>query len=168
MISLDSYLDGITTVAISGHIRPDGDCVGSCLAVYNYICDNYPTIMADLYLEPIPEKFLFLKNADKIRHMKSTDGKKEYDLFIALDCGDVDRLGLSGQYFEVAKSTFCVDHHISNQSFADFNYIFPNASSTSELVQRKSLSVFILASYMIPECFSIPALLPKQWRLRVN
>ena len=50
MISLDSYLDGITTVAISGHIRPDGDCVGSCLAVYNYI-DNYPTIMADLYLE---------------------------------------------------------------------------------------------------------------------
>ena len=77
MISLDSYLDGITTVAISGHIRPDGDCVGSCLAVYNYICDNYPTIMADLYLEPIPEKFLFLKNADKIRHMKSTDGKKK-------------------------------------------------------------------------------------------
>ena len=136
MISLDSYLDGITTVAISGHIRPDGDCVGSCLAVYNYICDNYPTIMADLYLEPIPEKFLFLKNADKIRHMKSTDGKKEYDLFIALDCGDVDRLGLSGQYFEVAKSTFCVDHHISNQSFADFNYIFPNASSTSELVYQ--------------------------------
>ena len=136
MISLDSYLDGITTVAISGHIRPDGDCVGSCLAVYNYICDNYPTIMADLYLEPIPEKFLFLKNADKIRHMKSTDGKKEYDLFIALDCGDVDRLGLSGQYFEVAKSTFCVDHHISNQSFADFNYIFPNASSTCELVYQ--------------------------------
>ena len=104
MISLDSYLDGITTVAISGHIRPDGDCVGSCLAVYNYIRDNYPDIMTDLYLEPIPEKFLFLKNADKIRHMKPTDGKKEYDLFIALDCGDVGRLGLSGQYFEVAKA----------------------------------------------------------------
>ncbi len=44
MISLDSYLEGIHTVAISGHIRPDGDCVGSCLAVYNYICDNYPTL----------------------------------------------------------------------------------------------------------------------------
>ena len=136
MISLDSYLDGITTVAISGHIRPDGDCVGSCLAVYNYICDNYPDVMADLYLEPIPEKFLFLKNAEKIRHVKETDGKKEYDLFIALDCGDAGRLGLSGRYFEVAKSTFCVDHHISNQSFADFNYIFPNASSTSELVYQ--------------------------------
>ncbi|MEI3280362.1 MAG: DHH family phosphoesterase [Eubacterium ramulus] len=61
MISLDSYLEGIHTVAISGHIRPDGDCVGSCLAVYNYICDNYPDIMADVYLETIPDKFLFLK-----------------------------------------------------------------------------------------------------------
>lgn len=59
MISLDSYLDGITTVAISGHIRPDGDCVGSCLAVYNYICDNYPTIMADLYLNRFRRNFCF-------------------------------------------------------------------------------------------------------------
>ena len=108
MISLDLYLEGIHTVAISGHIRPDGDCVGSCLAVYNYICDNYPDIMADVYLETIPDKFLFLKNANKIRHIRETDGKKEYDLFIALDCGDAGRLGLAGQYFEVAKSTFCV------------------------------------------------------------
>ena len=96
MISLDSYLEGIHTVAISGHIRPDGDCVGSCLAVYNYICDNYPDIMADVYLETIPDKFLFLKNANKIRHIRETDGKKEYDLFIALDCGDAGRLGLAG------------------------------------------------------------------------
>mgnify|MGYP000119759399 CR=1 FL=1 len=82
MISLDSYLEGIHTVAISGHIRPDGDCVGSCLAVYNYICDNYPDIMADVYLETIPDKFLFLKNANKIRHIRETDGKKEYDLLL--------------------------------------------------------------------------------------
>ena len=136
MISLDSYLEGVHTVAISGHIRPDGDCVGSCMAVYNYICDNYPDIMADVYLETIPDKFMFLKNANKIRHIRETDGKKEYDLFIALDCGDAGRLGMAGQYFEVAKSTFCVDHHISNQSFADFNYIFPNASSTCELVYQ--------------------------------
>ena len=79
---------------------------------------------------------MFLTNANKIRHIRETDGKKEYDLFIALDCGDAGRLGMAGQYFEVAKSTFCVDHHISNQSFADFNYIFPNASSTCELVYQ--------------------------------
>ncbi len=136
MISLDSYLENVSSAAIAGHVRPDGDCVGSCLAVYNYIRDNYPDIMADVYLEPIPEKFRFLKNSEKIQSISKADDKLEYDLFIALDCGDAGRLGIAGRYFETAKSTFCVDHHISNRSFADFNYIFPNASSTSELVYQ--------------------------------
>ena len=133
MISLDSYLDGVHSVAIAGHVRPDGDCTGSCLAVYNYITDNYPEMEICLYLEPVPEKFLFLKNADQIVTIDQPE-EKEYDLFIALDCGDADRLGKAARYFETAQTTLCVDHHISNQSFADFNYIFPHASSTSELV----------------------------------
>ena len=116
-----------------------------------------------------------MKNANKIRHIRETDGKKEYDLFIALDCGDAGRLGLAGQYFEVAKSTFCVDHHISNQSFADFNYIFPNASSTCELVYQlldsskitKEIAECIyLGSCMIQVCFNIPAPHRRRWRLR--
>ena len=37
MIRLDDKLEGVTSVGISGHVRPDGDCVGSTLAVYNYI-----------------------------------------------------------------------------------------------------------------------------------
>ena len=37
MICLDCKLEGITSVGIGGHVRPDGDCVGSTLAVYNYI-----------------------------------------------------------------------------------------------------------------------------------
>ena len=132
MKSLDELFAGVKTAAIAGHIRPDGDCVGSCLATYNYITTYYPQIEVSLYLQPIPNIFKFMKNADKI--ISDCTADKEFDLFIAQDCGDVDRLGLSGQYFEVAKSTFCVDHHISNQSFADENYIFPQASSASELV----------------------------------
>ena len=80
--------------------------MGSCMAVYNYICDNYPDIMADVYLETIPDKFMFLQECEYIRHIRETDGKKEYDLFIALDCGDAGRLGMAGQYFEVAKVHF--------------------------------------------------------------
>ena len=51
-----------------------------------------------------------------------------------MDCGDEKRLGNAVKYFHAAKRTFCVDHHISNQNFADANYIFPEASSTCELV----------------------------------
>ena len=127
-----TYLEGVQTVAIAGHVRPDGDCVGSCMATYNYIKDNYPKIEVALYLQPIPNIFKFLSRADEIMH--SCEEDKTYDLFIAQDCGDLKRLGDAAKYFETAKKTICVDHHVSNDNFADENYIFPYASSTSELV----------------------------------
>ena len=68
MEKLASQLEQVKTVAITGHVRPDGDCVGSCLATYNYIKTWYPDIAVDVYLESIPNKFEFLKNADQIRN----------------------------------------------------------------------------------------------------
>ena len=51
-------------MAIAGHVRPDGDCVGSCMAVYNYMRENYPEIEADVYLEQIHGIPGFLKGTD--------------------------------------------------------------------------------------------------------
>lgn len=132
MKDLDSYLLGKRTVGIAGHVRPDGDCAGSTLAIYNYICDNYPDTFVRLYLEPIPNIFKFLQRSEEIVNACTED--IEFDLFIALDCGDTGRLGNAAKYFEGAKHTLCIDHHVSNQSFAEENYIFPEASSTCELV----------------------------------
>lgn len=132
MKNLDSQLAGVNTVAISGHIRPDGDCIGSCLATYNYIKSFYPNIRVTLYLDPIPNVFKFLSNADKIEN--SCEADDVYDLFIAQDCGDTKRLGDAVKFFTTAKKTISIDHHISNDYFADINYVFPKASSTSELV----------------------------------
>ena len=101
MKDLDSQLQGVQTAAIAGHVRPDGDCVGSCLATYNYIKDNYPQIQVDLYLEPIPNIFKFLKRSKEIIH-ECTE-HEPYDLFIAQDCGDTGRLGEAAQYFTAAK-----------------------------------------------------------------
>lgn len=131
-MTLSEQLQGVESVAIAGHVKPDGDCVGSTLAVYNYIKNYYPEITVELFLEPIPNIFKFLSHAGDIN--SSYDKKGPYDLFIALDCGDEGRLGQAAAYFETAKKTFCIDHHISNDSFADVNYIFPKASSTCELV----------------------------------
>lgn len=131
-MTLEEQLQGVSNVAIAGHVKPDGDCVGSTLAVYNYICTYFPEIHADLYLEPIPNVFKFLSRASDIN--SAFDSKSPYDLFIALDCGDEGRLGGASVYFREAAKTFCIDHHISNDSFADVNYIFPKASSTCELV----------------------------------
>ncbi len=127
-------LTDVNTVAIGGHIRPDGDCVGSCMGLYQYLKMCYPSIKADVYLEEIPDAFCFIEATKEIKH--EVKEEKQYDLFISLDCGDADRLSFSKCLFEQASKTFCVDHHISNIGFADENYIVPEASSTSELVYR--------------------------------
>ena len=132
MEKLDFYVKGKKKIAIGGHVKPDGDCVGSTLAVYNYIKDNYPEITTHIYLEAIPNIFKFLNRSDEIFNDSFRDD--EYDLFICLDCGDAARLGDNVRYFIDAKETICVDHHISNTSFADVNYIVADASSTCELV----------------------------------
>jgi hypothetical protein len=54
---LNHALEQVKTVAIGGHVRPDGDCVGSCMGVYQYIKTWYPEIEVDVYLEDIPESF---------------------------------------------------------------------------------------------------------------
>lgn len=131
---LNHILTNAKTVAISGHVRPDGDCVGSCMGLYQYIKTNFDGIKVDVYLEDIPESFKPMIEATKdILHETK---QENYDLFIALDCGELGRLGFSGELFEKAKTTLCIDHHVSNKAFADENYIVPEASSTSELVYR--------------------------------
>ena len=132
MINLDLLLAEVNSVAISGHIRPDGDCVGSCLAMYNYIKTYYPNVRVDLYLDPIPEVFLFLEGSGEIKTERTED--ISYDLFISQDCGDKERLGTSLKYFESASHTINIDHHISNTGFGEYNYVMPKASSASELI----------------------------------
>ncbi len=148
MESLQEVLTGIKSAAIGGHVHPDGDCAGSCLAVYNYIRENFPQITVDLYLDPIPDEFRFLKHAEDIRTPDTN--AQIYDVFLALDCGDAMRLGNAERYFHAAKKTVCVDHHKSNQAFAQENYIFPHASSTSELVYE--LMEESLISRAVAEC----------------
>lgn len=132
MLKLDEILQGVKRAGIAGHVRPDGDCTGSCLALYQYLRMYYPEVSTDVYLEEIPNSFHMLTGADEIRHGLPED--TGYDVFFALDCGDTKRLGFAGTLFEQAKKTVCIDHHVSNLAFADVNQIVPDASSTSELI----------------------------------
>ena len=119
-------------IGISGHTHPDGDCVGSTLALFQYLKNEFPDKETTLYLEEIPDVFLQLPYAQDINH--EVDMNKEFDVYFALDCADAARLGMFEIHFQNAKRTICIDHHKSNQAFADENYIVPDASSTCELV----------------------------------
>ena len=141
-------IEQANTIAVAGHIRPDGDCVGSTMGLYLYVKKYYPEKEITVYLEEIPDTLNFMQETDKIKH--TADDDKVYDLFVALDCGDLGRLGFAKDMFLNAKKTLCVDHHVSNQVFAMENHIEPEASSTSELVYDLLDKERI--SYHIAEC----------------
>lgn len=119
------------SIVILGHLRPDGDCVGSCLGVYNYIFDNYPDKTVDIYLDEFKQEFSFLRGADKILHQKQ---ERVYDLCISLDSGDLERHGEFETYFHEAGRTMCVDHHISNMGFGDVCFLKTECSATAEAI----------------------------------
>lgn len=131
-MKLPEIIADARTVAIAGHVRPDGDCVGSALAIYNYIKKSMPDVKADIFLTEKDPKFSLLAGFDEIIADPAPD--VEYDLFISLDVSAVERLGKNLSCFKKAKRTFCIDHHVSNVGFADGNYIIASASSACEVL----------------------------------
>jgi len=125
------YLEAADSIVIAGHIRPDGDSIGSSLALYQYLKRKYPEKTVDLYLDKPSEVFSYLEGFDEISEDPSG---KTYDLFVAIDASSKDRLEYVAELFNTAKNKICIDHHISNTRYADSNYVFPGLSSTAEAV----------------------------------
>lgn len=121
------------TIGIAGHVRPDGDCAGSCLALCRYLKQNTEAAEVTVYLEAPEGKLMELPGASEICH-ELPDPLPELDLFFVLDCGDAERLGFAEPLFRAAGRTVCIDHHISNCSFAGENIVEPQVSSTCELL----------------------------------
>lgn len=119
------------SIGIAGHIRPDGDCFGSCMGLYNYIKECFPEKEVSVYLEAVIPEFSFIHRSQEI---KTLPEEKKHELFFALDCGSADRLGSFRPMFEGAEKNIVIDHHISNTGFGQENFIELSASSTSEII----------------------------------
>ena len=133
MMKLDEvFTKNIKTCAIVGHISPDGDAVGSATALFLYVRKNCPWIDAELYLERPKESLMFLPGLADAFFDTPEDSVR--DLFVSCDVSSVDRFGVAGNLFPLAKKTVCIDHHISNPLFADINVVDADASSCSEVL----------------------------------
>lgn len=131
MSKLNAYVDQAESIVILGHVNPDGDCAGSSLAVYNYLREVFPEKRVSVYLEPVSRKFSYLAGYDQIRHDLDD---QIFDLCICVDSSDKERLGAYVRYFETAKRTLCIDHHVTNKGYAQENIIDGCSSSTCELL----------------------------------
>ncbi len=122
---------GVKSIAIGGHVRPDGDCVCSVMALYHYLKKEVPGAQIDVYLEEPPAVFQVLEDLNVIKSDFNTDAC--YDVFFALDCNE-ERLGEAQPIFARASRRINIDHHISNRGCGDEFIVEPEKSSTAELL----------------------------------
>lgn len=139
---LTDALNGKKTVVLLGHVNPDGDCIGSCLGMYNYLCENFDELDVSVYMEPMGKKFHYLNGYDQVK--TTYDPEQKFDLCITLDASDEKRLGGFLPYLETAGESLCIDHHVSNRGMASVNVIESGASSCAEvlfgLLDREKIS----------------------------
>lgn len=130
-------------IAIVGHVHPDGDCVGSCLALRQYLEENQPEKTVTVYLESIGKNLRFLSGAEQVRPLEEA-ATFTGDLCISLDASSRDRLGAGEAAFCRAAKTLVIDHHITNTRFGMENWVDGDASSSCqvlyELLEEEKIS----------------------------
>ncbi len=117
-------------IVIAGHVMPDGDALGSAIALY-YIIKKYDRSkdVKVCFNDDLPEYMETLNKDVKI--YKEVSG--EIDLLISVDTANIERLAVTDKMIENSKFKVLVDHHISNKGYFDINYI-KNVSSASEII----------------------------------
>lgn len=123
--------ENAVTIGITGHIRPDGDCVGACLALQQYLEKKLPDARITVFLEKPPVIFEGLKGYDAID--SSFEKEESFDVFFILDTVE-SRIGDAEKYYRSAKKKINIDHHVSNSGEGDISFIVPKASSTCEVL----------------------------------
>lgn len=134
-------------IAVSGHVRPDGDCIGSCMAIALYLRKTMPGTEVNVYLDKPADIFGCIKEIDTVRTQADDI---IYDVFICVDC-EPKRMAFGQEMYEKALKTINIDHHISNANGSgDVNYVFPNTGSAAELVYEVLDKEYIDADIALP------------------
>ena len=132
---IDRILEKIAecqTFCIVGHVRPDGDCVGSELGLAFALQDQGKKV-ACWNEDAMPDKLKFL-DPDKV--FQKPHRGEEFDCVIATDCASFERLGKCCDAVEKRKFLINIDHHLSNTRYGDLNWISAREASTGELIYK--------------------------------
>ena len=130
-MTLDSIIEEINkaqSIVIMAHETPDGDAIGSCLAMRLALMKLGKN--PDVIMREVSKVFDFLPGREEIK--EDTDIEK-YDLAIALDCADFKRL-VGNEYFEKARQTIVIDHHGSNNMYGDLNFVNPVSPACCQIL----------------------------------
>lgn len=124
-------------ILITGHLNPDGDCIGAGLALMlalNKLNDENKKVVRFVLEDEAPSTTDFLKHTMLIEKYQYFVSKYDFDLAIILDSGSYDRIGNVKKLIGENTKVINIDHHISNNSYGDLNYVYSDKSSTAEII----------------------------------
>lgn len=136
------------SVCIVGHVRPDGDCIGSQLGLALALRNEGKQVTC-WNQDALPDKLAFL---DPDRLLQKPKTGLRFDVVIALDCASFERLGTVAECVQDRTLFLNIDHHESNTRYADINWILPKQPSTGELIFRLLRSANWAITPAIADC----------------
>ena len=131
---LDINIKKSKNILLISHINPDGDTLGSMCAMYFLIKDNYKKNSDMVVVSKLPQLYSFLPNIESAKYAADADMSRVYDLVINLDVASKDRCADAVNLFNKANLTVNIDHHETNDNYADINIVNPNMAATAEVI----------------------------------
>ncbi len=137
--------------ALSTHVNPDGDAIGSELALSIFLSKLGKTVRL-FNTDPVPKKYQFLPHWENIENAQASVNFRP-DVFVILDASSRERIGPFLNSRLVAKHAVVnIDHHITAETFGDYNIILPYVSSTSEIIYNFIKTTHIAIDEEIAVC----------------
>lgn len=127
------HLTNSKKVLLASHINPDGDAVGSLIALGLALeaMNKNVTLFNE---SPIPAVYRFLPAVELIS--RSINKTARYDCAVILDCGNLERIGSVVKPVKKIPTIINIDHHITNTGFGDIQHVDTSACATTEIVYR--------------------------------
>ncbi len=127
---------GAKRILISGHLSPDGDSLGSMVALARLLTNAGHEAFATADVNALGKPG-FMEGADALVPVRKLRRQRKFDLFVAVDCSSFDRMPPEVRPVAEKLPSVCIDHHVTNDgSFGDAQIVDPSASSAGELVWR--------------------------------
>ena len=128
-------IDKSKTIILTAHRDPDGDAIGSVLAMQEALINEGKN--AEIVLDEMPKVFFELKNTDKIISIEDFEkSDKKYDLAIFLDNNSKKSFLIPDQILGKSKRSVNIDHHIGGNIFTDIMYVEEESPAVCETVYK--------------------------------
>jgi phosphoesterase RecJ-like protein len=148
------YLEAHRSFLITSHIEPDGDAIGSSLAMSIFL-EKLGKKAVILAPDPVPKRYQFLPRWREILYTEE-QYKEEPDAAIVVDVGDIKRIGwIQGVLERKELPILNIDHHVSNKKYGDINYVDSTASSTSECLFDLFYKLEVIPDKDISDCIAV-------------